>query len=811
MERESRIQDLTRLLLTRLNSSSPQGTTDDNFSELASACHQLLGALEQSQKKETELRQQIKRLGEDLAKRSTEKFGQPGFEETLVKNTLDKMLEGMQIISFDWRYLYVNDALVLQGRFPREQLMGRTMMEIYPGLEHTDVFAHLKECMDGRISKHIETEFTFPDMSKAWFEISVQPVPEGIVILSVDITSRKEAESKLRASEQEYRSLIEQATDGIFIADAKGKYLDVNESACKMLKYSKEELLQKHMTDIMTPEDVATQPPRLDELHNGKAILSQRNLIRKDGSIIPVEINGKVLANGKILGLVRDITERKEAEESLRLSEEKFRKLTETAFDAIVLANEEGNITYWNKGAELMFGYTQEEVINYSLQRIMPSEYHSAHDAGMKRYLTTKQPKVIGKVVSLTGQRKNGERFPIEISITTWEGRRGKMFSGIIRDSSERKAWEAKIRKLNEELEQKVHDRTHQLNSKINELKESEEKFNKAFHGNAAAISITKISDSTYLDINESFELITGYTRDEIIGKSEKELNITTPANSSRSDQNQNIEGTLRNRMGKSIAVLSSSDIIYLQGERYSINILYDISDRKRAEEKLENLNKELESFSYSVSHDLRAPLRSIIGYSKIIEEDYLEKFEPESKRLFNIIARNASRMNSLIDDLLEFSRMSKRDLNKESFDMAALVKHVIENSSTNPRATLSTHGILDTVSDPSLLTIVWTNLISNAIKYSEKVEFPKIDIGSNTDGNENIYYIRDNGTGFDMQYANKLFQVFQRLHRYDEFAGTGIGLSIVKRIIERHGGRVWAEGKVNEGATFYFALPADE
>lgn len=225
---------------------------------------------------------------------------------------------------------------------------------------------------------------------------------------------------------------------------------------------------------------------------------------------------------------------------------------------------------------------------------------------------------------------------------------------------------------------------------------------------------------------------------------------------------------------------------------------------------QLEMSNKELESFSYSVSHDLRAPLRSIIGYAKILEEDCKDRLQPGEQKALDVIQQNANRMNVLIDDLLEFSKLGKKEVRKSEIDTETLVRQtVLEVSQTYPnKADIQVGTLPIAYADYTLLTQVWTNLISNAVKYSSKNMQPVVEIGSQQNGSETIYYVKDNGAGFDMAYADKLFKVFQRLHRSDEFEGTGIGLALVQRIINKHGGRVWAEAKKNEGAAFYFSLP---
>lgn len=226
--------------------------------------------------------------------------------------------------------------------------------------------------------------------------------------------------------------------------------------------------------------------------------------------------------------------------------------------------------------------------------------------------------------------------------------------------------------------------------------------------------------------------------------------------------------------------------------------------------EQLKSVNEDLESFSYSVSHDLRAPLRALISYSQILEEDFYDKLDEEAKGLIDRIKYNSNRMNTLINDLLVFSKMGRKQLVKTGIDTGELVKHVIAGLSETHRhtAVFKINPLENAYGDPSLLEQVWINLIDNAVKYSSKKEKPEIEINCERQGGDLVFSIKDNGAGFDMKYADKLFGVFQRLHSPKEFDGTGVGLATVQRIIKRHGGRIWAEAKENEGATFSFTLP---
>lgn len=333
---------------------------------------------------------------------------------------------------------------------------------------------------------------------------------------------------------------------------------------------------------------------------------------------------------------------------------------------------------------------------------------------------------------------------------------------------------------------------------------------------------------------NEGAERIYGYSEREALNmkiwniipeymENEMENNL---GNILKGNKIQALESRRITKHGKLIDVLFSACIIADEGTDYkSIAITErDITDQKLADEQIRQLNeelksnvaqleitnKELESFSYSVSHDLRAPLRALSGYSKIMEEDYLPGMDSEARRLLRNIQANAHRMGILIDDLLAFSRLGRKEIKKSKVNMQRIVENVLAelSKSANHNATIKIEPLQITEADSSLLHQVWVNLISNAIKYSGKKKKPEIEIGSKNSDREITYYVRDNGSGFDMKYSDKLFGVFQRLHSAEEFEGTGVGLAIVHRIITKHGGKIWAESKINEGATFYFSLP---
>ncbi|MEO7768231.1 MAG: PAS domain S-box protein, partial [Ferruginibacter sp.] len=455
-----------------------------------------------------------------------------------------------------------------QGKYSNEELLGHTMMEKYPDIESTKLFGVLQHCMWERTSQVFENEFAFPDGTKSCFELSIQPVPEGLFILSMDISERKKAEAAIVASEDTRRLIMNAAQD------------------------------------------------------------------------------------------------------------------------AIICINSSSLVTVWTPQAEKTFGWTEQEVIGKDISDIIvPSQYREGHRKGMVNYLHTGEGRVLNRLIEITAINKAGAMFPVELRIVPFYQNNKTFFCGFVRDITQRKKAEEEIRQLNESLEQKVIERTIEL----------------------------------------------------------------------------------------------------------------------------EASNKELDSFSYSISHDLRSPLRAIDGYSRILREDYGDKIDKEGQRLMQVIRNNAQKMGQLIDDLLAFSRLGKQHIVKVNIDMKTLIQSIVDrliNEENKKAVEIDIKPLLNAGGDSSMVRQVLINLISNAIKYSGKKERPLIEIGSYKENGSNIYYVKDNGAGFDHQYSDKLFNVFQRLHSAKEFEGTGVGLAIVHRIITRHGGKVWAEGKVDEGAVFYFSLP---
>ena len=377
------------------------------------------------------------------------------------------------------------------------------------------------------------------------------------------------------------------------------------------------------------------------------------------------------------------------------------------------------------------------------------------------------------------------------------------------------------------------------LASSMNALRESEERFRTLFEQAAVGVAQVQTGTGTILRTNQKFCDIVGYSKDEMLhrnfqaiihpdGLRKNQTNMTLLK--AETIREYSFEASFYRKDGSLICVNVTVSPLWQPGEEplNHIVVVEDISARKKVEREiqrlnaeleqrviertaqLEDLNRELEAFSYSVSHDLRTPLRSIDGFSQALVEDYSEQLDAVGHDYLNRVRRAAQRMGVLIDDLLRLARITRTDMTHTPINLSTLARDVAEDickhKGYNP-ATLTVQKGLTAYGDPSLLRIMLENLLDNAWKYSSKMPRPQIIFGRLAQAEDAVYFIRDNGAGFDMAYVNKLFGAFQRLHRDQDFSGTGVGLATVKRIIHRHSGKVWAEGSLGEGAVFYFTL----
>ena len=492
----------------------------------------------------------------------------------------------------------------------------------------------------------------------------------------------------------------------------------------------------------------------------------------------------------------------KKAEKQERESEMQIQAIFNAAPDSVIVIDEEGKIVQWNPKSAVIFGWSAEEVLNKRLSEvIIPHRYREAHTMGLNRFLKTGEGPVVGKTIELQALHKNNSEFDIALSISPTIADGKHLFIGFLRDITEKKKAEEKIR-------------------------ENEQVFSTLFHKSPIMKAIAEASTGRYIEVNEAFANFMEHTKEEIIGKTSLELNMLThPGGRKRVLEMleedgfvRNVETEINSSAGKTRWVSTNIDKMNLYGKDCYLTAAIDITQRKLIEERIINRTEqlkrskeEIEAFSYSVSHDLRAPLRGIIGFATILEEDYGRQLDDEARRLIAIIKSNTAKMGNLVDDLLSFSRMGRQDIVKANIDTAKIIQAIIDDLNARPELRGIRWNIQPLPSasgDVSTIRQVWINLISNAVKYSRNTPHPVIDIGSYTEDGQIVFFIKDNGVGFDIKYKSKLFKVFQRLHGSDEFEGTGVGLAIAEKIISKHGGKIWAEAAVDKGASFYFSLP---
>ncbi len=458
--------------------------------------------------------------------------------------------------------------------------------------------------------------------------------------------------------------------------------------------------------------------------------------------------------------------------------------IVESSEDAIIGETLDGSISSWNKGAKKMFGYGSEEVIGQPVLMIIPKE---RADELSQLTVKIKEGKSVPHYETVR-VGKDGSLMDVSVSLSPIHDSQQKLVgaAAIYRSITERKQASQYARSLIEASQDPL---------------------------------VTISPEGKITDVNEATIKVTGVTRELLIGTDFSEY-FTEPQKAHDGYEQAFKLGfvtdyplTIKSKEGKLTDVLYNASV-YKDDKGNVLGVFAaarDYTSAKKATEGAAVATKEMESFSYSVSHDLRAPLRAIDGFTQILMEQYGEKLDDEGKRITSIIRASTVQMGKLIDDLLSFARLGRQEVKKDRVIMSTLADETykeVRKASPERAIAFSMDPLPDVRADADMIRQVWTNLFTNAIKFTGKKESAKIEVGSTSDGNSVTYFVKDNGAGFDMQYIDKLFGVFQRLHSAEEFEGTGVGLANIKRIIERHGGSVRAEGHVGEGATFFFTLP---
>ncbi len=713
------------------------------------------------------------------------------------------------------RITFVNDKFCAISRYSREELLGEDHRIINSGFHPAEFIRELWTTITHGKVWHGEIKNRAKDGSFYWVDTTIVPFlneqgkPRQYVAIRADITERKRVEDELRGSLKEIGDLKSALDEHAIVAitDAQGRITFVNDKFCAISKYSREELLGQDHRIINSGFHPAEFIRELwTTITHGNVWHGEIKNRAKDGTFYWVDTTIVPFLNeqGKprqYVAIRADITERKRAEGKAA----QLVAIVEASDDAIIGNDLEGRVTSWNRGAEKIFGYSAGEMVGTPILRLFPAD---GREEERQLIATVMRGETAAQFETLR-QTKDGRLINVSLTLSPIKDSTGKVVgvSKVARDITARKRIDIRFQRL---VESNMH-----------------------------GVIFWK-SNGQIIEANNAFLGMVGYSREDLEAGRIDWVAMTPPEFVDRDQL------ALKELAAKGSCTPFEKEYIRKDGSRLPIMLgaatfedspeegvcfVLDIASRKQVEEEIHRLNtdleqrviertaeleaanKELEAFSYSVSHDLRAPLRAVDGFSQAVLEDYGPQLPEEGRRHLETIRHGAQKMGTLIDDLLTFSRLSRAQLRKKELNTRKLVQGVLEDLAPqrDGREIEVRIGELPSCEgDPALLRQVWINLLSNAFKYSQKRAAAVVEIGCETKPEGDVWFVRDNGTGFDMRYVDKLFGVFQRLHRAEDYEGTGVGLAIVQRIVHRHGGRIWADAAVGRGATFYFTLAGE-
>ncbi|NUM48434.1 MAG: PAS domain S-box protein [Anaerolineales bacterium] len=681
-----------------------------------------------------------------------------------------------------------------------------------------------------------------------------------------EITERRQTAASFKKLEQRYQSIFNRTNDAVILMSVDSTIIDVNERGAEMFGISRTQMIGRRGLEFVAPGERDTGMAQLQNVVGGQTLpIYERKMVRANGQEFPVEINLSLVYDEQGLpiqtqSVVRDISERKKTEEKLINIENRYNALFEAHTDGIFLVGLNGRILESNQRAAKMLGFSLDEILGQDVGTFVAIEDRPNLQ---ERILTLQK----GQPVPLYERKficKDGRVLPTEVNAMMVYDKDGQPqgIQSIVRDISERKKNEGELHFLIHQLENqraKIETALEVSKATISILEPDiliqkivdlvQERFGYYYVGlfllsedHTHAVLRAGTGEAGQKMLASQHALLVG--AGSMVGWSiaNKTPRIALDVGLDAVHFDNPLLPETRSEMalplmirGEAIGALTVQSAVEAAFSQEDIAVLQVVTDlvaiaiqnarfhtqltgyaeelERRVLERtaqLEATNQELESFSYSVSHDLRTPLRAINGYSSILLDEFASEFSPPARSFQEKIRHNATRMGELVDGLLAFSRLGRKKIQKTEVTPSLLVAELIEQLETE----ITRRGILLTLedlppceADPLLLKQVYANLLSNAIKFTRDQPEPRITIGTRPTETGLAYFVRDNGAGFDMQYVDRLFRVFQRLHREDEFEGTGVGLAIIQRIIHRHGGNVWAEAELGHGATFFFTL----
>ncbi len=683
---------------------------------------------------------------------------------------------------------------------------------------------------------------------------------------------------RVAKTQKQLHRVIEASPSGMIMVTRQGVISMINTKVEQLFGYTRHQLIGQPI-ELLVPNAVRIEHARYRDQYFAdpytRMMGAGRDLrgVHQDGREFAVEIalNPVETAEGiAVLATVVDITSRKEAQEALQDSEARSRAVVENALDAIVTISDHGIIQFANASAERVFGYTQQELLGKNVKLLMPAPYKQAHDGYLANYLITGEKKIIGIWREVVGQRKDGSTIPMLLSVSQFRQKGKLYFTGMMRDITKEKEAQENLRHRNTQLQL-----VHELSQAANQSDDVEAMFQMTVDkicayagwpvGHAYVRQRLTAGDLMptsiwHLANRDRFtELKRVATRGAVkhhVGLAGRVLATRSShwiVDVTEDDPFPTVEdkSDLAVRSGFAFAVLAKDEVVAVlefftdqvtEPDDSKLNFLSHLStilgrvvERKSATEALvlraqdlERSNRELDDFAYIASHDLKEPLRGIHNYAMFLQEDYADRLDDDGASKLNTLSRLTQRMESLIDDLLHFSRVGRVDLAYRQTDLNAVLQDVIASLEVS----LQTHQTEVRIPRPLpvlncdqvRIAEVFRNLITNAMKYNDKPEkwieigFGPIDVrrddgdnGQTHDAQDTtpwLFYVRDNGIGIQNKHQEGIFRIFKRLHGRDKFGGgTGAGLTIVKKIVERHGGKVWVESEVQKGTTFYFTL----